>query len=71
MRAGGELRREQHGAFWTMGASRRVEIKSMYGNELWRGSAETNQNVEVLRLRGFQRTQPVNFGCDHISSQAS
>ncbi len=26
--------------------------------------------LEVLRLRGFQRTQPVNFGSDHISSQA-
>ncbi len=38
---------------------RRGELKSsqLYGNELWRGSAATNQNVEVLRLRGFQRTQ--------------
>ncbi len=50
---------------------RRGELKSgqLYGNELWRGWAATNQNVEVLRLRGFQRTQPVNFGSDHISSQ--
>ncbi len=29
----------------------------LYGNGLWRGSAATNRNVEVLRLRGFQRTQ--------------
>ncbi len=38
---------------------RRGELKSgqLYGNELWRGSAATNRNVEVLRLRGFQRTQ--------------
>ncbi len=38
---------------------RRGELKSgqLYGNELWRGSAATNQNVEVLRLRGVQRTQ--------------
>ncbi len=37
----------------------RGELKSsqLYGNELWRGSAATNRNVEVLRLRGFQRTQ--------------
>ncbi len=35
------------------------------------GWAATNQNVEVLRLKGFQRTQPVNFGSDHSSSQAS
>ncbi len=33
------------------------------------GWVATNQNVEVLRLRGFQRTQPVNFGSDRISSQ--
>ncbi len=51
---------------------RRGELKSgqLYGNELWRGSAATNQNVEVLRLRGLQRTQPVNFGSHHISSRA-
>ncbi len=50
---------------------RRGELKSaqLYGNELWRGWAATNQNVEVLRLKGFQRTQPINFGSDHISSQ--
>ncbi len=38
---------------------RRGELKSsqLYGNELWRGSAATNRNVEVLRLRGVQRTQ--------------
>ncbi len=38
---------------------RRGELKSsqLHGNELWRGSAATNRNVEVLRLRGFQRTQ--------------
>ncbi len=47
----------------------RGDLKSsqLYGNELWRGWAATNQNVEVLRLKGFQRTQPVNFGSDHIS----
>ncbi len=51
---------------------RRGELKSdqLYGNELWRGWAATNQNVEVLRLIGFQRMQPVNLGSDHISSQA-
>ncbi len=40
----------------------RGDLKSgqLYGNELWRGWAATNQNVEVLRLKGFQRTQPVN-----------
>ncbi len=34
--------------------------------------AATNWNVEVLRLRGFQRTQLVNFGSesDPICSQA-
>ncbi len=38
---------------------RRGVLKSsqLYGNELWRGSAATSQNVEVLRLRGFQRTR--------------
>ncbi len=38
---------------------RRGELKSsqLHGNELWRGSAATNRNVEVLRLRGVQRTQ--------------
>ncbi len=38
---------------------RRGELKSgqRYGNELWRGWAATNQNVEVLRLKGFQRMQ--------------
>ncbi len=38
---------------------RRGELKSsqLHGNELWRGSAATNRNVEVLRLRGVQRMQ--------------
>ncbi len=42
---------------------RRGELKSsqLYGNELWCGSAATNRNVEVLRLRGFQRTQSCKF----------
>ncbi len=37
----------------------RGELKSsqLYGNELWCGLVVTNRNVEVLRLRGFQRTQ--------------
>ncbi len=54
------------------GWEHRGELKSdqLYGNELWHGWAATNQNVEVLRLKGFQRMQPVNFGSDHISSQA-
>ncbi len=51
---------------------RRGELKSgqLYGNELWRGSAETNQNVEVLRSRGSRERSPVNFGSDRIHSQA-
>ncbi len=67
MRASGESGAARFGRW-----ERRGELKSaqLYGNELWRGWAATNQNVEVLHLRGLQRTQPVNFGSDHISSQA-
>ncbi len=34
-----------------------LKLGKLYGDELWSDSAATNRNIEVLRLRGFQRTQ--------------
>ncbi len=51
---------------------RRGELKSgqLYGNELWRGSAATNRNVESSAWEDSRERSTVNFGSDRISSQA-
>lgn len=60
--------KQQHDCWWRVlgGAGVRIKLKprQLYGNELLHSLVATNHNLEVLRSREYQRTQPctVYFG---------